>query len=83
MRLTPAPLWSTFCEYFGVFLILDNDYMWSEVDFTREKSHFHPTINNLNSVNSVNSEEAVYSAALPPSLMVFFLRFGTELMLLY
>ena len=29
-------------------------------------------MNSMNSVNSVNSEQAVYSAVLPPSLMVFF-----------
>ena len=29
-------------------------------------------MNNLNSVNSMNSDEALYSAVLPTSLMVFF-----------
>ena len=30
------------------------------------------SVNSVHSVNFVNSEQAVYSAVLPPSLMVFF-----------
>ena len=33
----PLALQSVFCEFFGVFIILDYDSMCSEIDFTPEK----------------------------------------------
>ena len=43
-RITPLPSYGQlFVNFFGVFLILDYDYMCSETYFTQEKSHFHPT----------------------------------------
>ena len=32
-----------FCEFFGVFFILDYDSRFSETDFTQEKVNFHVT----------------------------------------
>ena len=32
---------SAFCDFFGVFLNLDYDYMCSETDFAQEKVNFH------------------------------------------
>ena len=56
--LSPPPLYGQFfANFFGVFLILDYDYMCSETDFTQEKSHFHPT-------SSVPNSSLLFAAAL-------------------
>ena len=52
--------------------VLRNKWTAPNGFYTRKKSFSSNFINNLNSLNSVNSEEAVYSAVLYPSPVVFF-----------